>query len=1257
MPTRKASRITMLCLCFCIAARLAFGQNMEAAVWSSGRVIMDFRGGVLKLDTTSLLLPAIGSLGANICDASGKYLFHLGASMANRHFRPMPNGNMLNFGGFVGTSTDSQTWVILRHPGNPFQYYMIIVEVFDVQASLIDMRLDSGRGAVLSTYGRVPFITISSAAISRLTVMQHANNRDYWLLYRKFLPFGYATNDTVYARLVSPEGISQTEVKTKVQKYANYFRYHDQAGSPDSERFAFIGFQKDTFRLGDLPTVRLYRFNRATGQLYSEVTWPFPQASVGIIDPNAPVLGRIAFTATGRHLYAAQQVRILPNPLQVRHYKWPVWREDADSIGRYGGLLTRYALANGPSSSDYRVAIDGQMYFTNGGISLYRIDCADADGLDNTFTEIRRFRRPGSTVELLSHLPFHSQTFLVNAYKLQAQAERPFACLGDTVRLLAYGAGLSRFQWFNQAGQAIDTTASIYVVASSDSLFYKVRGIGPCGQQDSATVWVRAVPRPPIPVVQVSRQCLCDGDTAILTAPSGYRSYLWYPWDTTQSIRVRKPGWYRVEVSNGVGCTSVSEPVRIDTSAGVRPSKPILSHSDTNLCVGQTLNLSVLNAGGNNINWFTGDTTQTITVTQTGRYEVRLRTPLGCESDSAAGINVTVNPLPRAQTLASGNNDSTVCFSGQAISLGNAPEPNTSYTWSATSPGTTDSLSNVQISNPTLRYLNTDSVSSTFYLSLFTFHQPTGCFNSDSLRLTFVPFLRPNAGADQSHCPGQTANLGLKGFSTFTYRWNPETGLASPNQATTSGSLTNTTQTPISQTYIRTVSLLGCTASDTVQLTALPKPPGLQISGPQFVCPGVTNVPYQISPKEQVQSIQVKILGGDSTRFEEGILYVNWGAANPNGQITLIPVNNFGCKGDSTLLPINITRELRPQTTLILGINDSLCLSNAQNLPYGIVNHNPQSRYSWRTEPPESQQSASQADSVRISYLAPDSFQLILHESDTTPIAQCIGESLYFVRIWPQPQPQQIQGFDSLCIGESKLQVISTKDKGGFVWSASLGNIEPITPNQSEVNYTANFTPGQDFTPVILTASETSDKGCTGPQNEKTLTIETLPNPQIPRIENSLNWQSLDNNSYSAIGRPGSTFTWQVENGQITAGQGSDQITVNWLPDQQPYGLTVTETTPIGCQSQAISQSIAYDKTLFISNVITPNADGDNDLFEIKNLSFYPNSSLSIYNRWGKEVFRTDNYQNNWQTNEAGTYFFVLTVEGKVWKGMVSVVK
>ena len=61
-------------------------------------------------------------------------------------------------------------------------------------------------------------------------------------------------------------------------------------------------------------------------------------------------------------------------------------------------------------------------------------------------------------------------------------------------------------------------------------------------------------------------------------------------------------------------------------------------------------------------------------------------------------------------------------------------------------------------------------------------------------------------------------------------------------------------------------------------------------------------------------------------------------------------------------------------------------------------------------------------------------------------------------------------------------------------------------------------------------------------------------------------------------------------------------------------------------------------------NVITPNGDGINDYFEIKNIEKYPENSLVIFDAKGKIIYRCKGYKNNFDAKNIpqGTYFFKL---------------
>jgi|GEM_PF-2463487 gliding motility-associated-like protein len=70
-----------------------------------------------------------------------------------------------------------------------------------------------------------------------------------------------------------------------------------------------------------------------------------------------------------------------------------------------------------------------------------------------------------------------------------------------------------------------------------------------------------------------------------------------------------------------------------------------------------------------------------------------------------------------------------------------------------------------------------------------------------------------------------------------------------------------------------------------------------------------------------------------------------------------------------------------------------------------------------------------------------------------------------------------------------------------------------------------------------------------------------------------------------------------------------------------------------------------------IINILTPNKDGHNDLLVFPGLEKYEGSRLQVFNRWGGTVFKSTDYQNDWDGTKngellpAGIYFYHLQVE------------
>ena len=108
-------------------------------------------------------------------------------------------------------------------------------------------------------------------------------------------------------------------------------------------------------------------------------------------------------------------------------------------------------------------------------------------------------------------------------------------------------------------------------------------------------------------------------------------------------------------------------------------------------------------------------------------------------------------------------------------------------------------------------------------------------------------------------------------------------------------------------------------------------------------------------------------------------------------------------------------------------------------------------------------------------------------------------------------------------------------------------------------------------------------------------------------------------------------------------------------PDQFSYWVCDAQDPDLCAKAEVIIQVRAG--LIEIPKGFSPNNDSNNDRWEIKGISAYPNNSVTILNRWGNAVYRTqgyDNQQNVWDgtANQGlivgggqlpeGTYFYVV---------------
>ena len=139
-------------------------------------------------------------------------------------------------------------------------------------------------------------------------------------------------------------------------------------------------------------------------------------------------------------------------------------------------------------------------------------------------------------------------------------------------------------------------------------------------------------------------------------------------------------------------------------------------------------------------------------------------------------------------------------------------------------------------------------------------------------------------------------------------------------------------------------------------------------------------------------------------------------------------------------------------------------------------------------------------------------------------------------------------------------------------------------------------------------------------------------------------------------------YSWSFEDGTPEASVEENPV-VNFPAIPGNYTISLVVENANGCVDSLSSFIlIESDGTITLPNIFTPNGDGDNDRF-VPFEAFPGNWQLTIFNRWGVEVFTTSNLSQGWngEGSASGTYYWVLKPrdgqQGESRAGYVTLVK
>lgn len=370
-------KIIFLTSIFFILVRIAFGQGLNN-IWllgygSNGRTLMNF-------DSVSVITQYITNVSLNmsflesfagISNKSGKLLLYTnGVKINNFTNQTMVNGSGLNPGPYTSSFQNTGLTIcggqiVIPFPNDTNKYYLFhetidvngnTTQPFSLFYSVIDMALDSGRGAV--TQKNIPVIDNDTLIIGGITACKHANGRDWWIIVHQ-----YNTN-LFYTLLVTPGGVT-----LPFSQLIGGVFYSDGGGqtciSPNGKRYAHFHPQSG---------LDVYDFDRCSGTFSN---W---QHCDSITD-----YGGVAFSPNSNVLYVSATKNLyqfnLANTsqtLQQRKYLIAQW--------------DTFYSPNPPFATTYylqALAPDGKIYINSNNSTnrLHIIDYPDSLGLACNFIQ------------------------------------------------------------------------------------------------------------------------------------------------------------------------------------------------------------------------------------------------------------------------------------------------------------------------------------------------------------------------------------------------------------------------------------------------------------------------------------------------------------------------------------------------------------------------------------------------------------------------------------------------------------------------------------------------------------------------------------------------------------------------------------------------------------------------------------------------------------------------------------------------------
>ncbi len=792
--------------------------------------------------------------------------------------------------------------------------------------------------------------------------------------------------------------------------------------------------------------------------------------------------------------------------------------------------------------------------------------------------------------------------------------------------------GFSSSAQYPTATNASNSTAGVYTLSVI---------INGCVSADTS-ITIRVNANPTAPTIH-GQSSLCFGDTIMLSTSSTCASYKWIGPGGSSSSTLANPllntttnstnipstdsaylsGAWSVICVSPDGCES---PQSNSINVNIIPvPDTAFAASNSPVCVGDNIILSANSLPGATYLWSGPNGFSSVSqnpvipsaqLADSGDYSVSIIYQ-GCFSKVSVPTKVVVNPIPDAPLPTS----STPVCEGDTLFLF-ANDTGNVYSWTGPA-GFTSAINNPFI-------LNADSTNEGFYNLTVTVNgctSPVGQTQVEVINSNFVPGITSNA---DTLCEGDRLILNTPGFGStnVTYIWYGPSGVL---------------DTTINPTYIDSNMIIADSGNYYVQVLigtciSLPSQIKLIDVNPIPNKPNVTATTpvcedglIQLSTNTIANQYRWRGPNGFTSNLQNPAIIFP-ATLNDSG-IYSLSIEEQGCFSmDSS---VRVIVNAKPQTPLIFS-NSPICIGDS------IIVHTPNVATNYEWTYPNSTTIVSTNDTLVVFPATPGdegTYRLRLENNG------CYSDPVtIFVDIDDSASAVAFAGDDIIvCEGAPTINLGAVANGNGY-WQTNSSAIivtpfdanTPVTNLQFDSTYMFTWTLTQGSCGGVSTDSVFVNVPNYPEAIGDTLRINENGNGLIDVLVNDTTNLPV-NISIKTLPNFGNASLSDTQIYYVNTSLSNNDYFI--------YEICLKDC-PTMCDTAYVK--IMIDPLLNVPDIITPNGDGKNDGFVIEGIDNYPNHELFIYNRWGNEVYFSNNYQNDWsgiRNSEElpdGTYFYIL---------------